>query len=146
MHTLSVLFSVSLLLGGCGSQLTSQQGGSDTGFVDTTDTEPPVIEHVAVSDAQLLGDDVDISAVVTDEGSGVFLVKLYYKNETGGSGDWESDAMVMLGDNEWVGTIPGEMQASGGVNYYIEALDNSGNAADSPEKGADDPWHFRLYE
>lgn len=146
MNTLSPLLSVSLLLGGCGSQLTSHQGGSDTGFVDTTDTDPPVIEHVAISDAQPLGADVDIAAVVTDEGSGVFLVKLYYKNETGGSGDWESDAMVMLADNQWAGTIPGEMEASGGVNYYIEALDNAGNEADSPEKGADDPWHFRLYE
>ncbi len=141
------LLSAAFLLAGCGNSLTSHQGGTrDTSFEDTTDGDPPVIEHVPITDAQQLGVDVDISAVVTDADSGIFLVKLYYKNETSGSGDWESDAMVPLADDQWVGTIPGEMEASGGVNYYIEALDNAENQADSPEKGADDPWHFRLYE
>lgn len=139
--------SVAFLLSGCGTGLTSHQGGTtDTSFEDTTDGDAPVIEHVPITDAQPLGEDVDISAIITDADSGVFLVKLYYKNETSGSGDWESSAMVPLADDQWVGTIPGEMEASGGVNYYIEALDNAANVVDSPEKGAEDPWHFRLYE
>jgi hypothetical protein len=150
-QTLSLIRALShaapLVLLACGGGLTSKVGGSvDTAFEDTTDKDPPAIEHVAVTDAQELGVDVDISAVVTDADSGVFIVKLYYKNEIGGSGDWKSSAMVPLADDQWIGTIPGEAQTSGGMNYYIEALDNDQNVARNPEKGADDAWHFRLYE
>lgn len=131
----------------CGGDTTSKIGGNrETGFEDTTDQVPPSIEHVPITDAQQLGVDVDVSAVVTDDESGVFVVKLYYKNEISGSGDWLSASMIPLADDQWVGTIPGEAESSGGMNYYIEALDNAQNTAASPEKGADDPWHFRLYE
>lgn len=131
----------------CGGDTTSKiSGNRDTGFEDTTDQVAPTIEHVPISDAQQLGVDVDITATVTDDDSGVFVVKLYYKNETSGSGDWLSSSMIPLADDQWVGTIPGDSESSGGMNYYIEALDNAQNTAASPEKGADDPWHFRLYE
>lgn len=130
----------------CGPTLGTTQGGEDSEFEDTTDQEPPLIEHVPVEEAQLMGTDVTISAVVTDEESGVFSVKLYYKNETAGSGDWQSKNMALMGEDEWVAVIPGDEQASGGMNYYIAALDLVQNSAASPDDGAGDPWHFRLYE
>lgn len=143
----SLVHAAPMLLLACGGSLTSKVGGStDTGFEDSTDQDPPAIDHVSVSDAQELGVDVDISAVVTDADSGVFIVKLYYKNETGGSGDWKSMPMIPLADDQWMGSIPGESETSGGMHYYIEALDNDQNVARNPDKGADDPWHFRLYE
>lgn len=137
-----------LLLPGCGSGLSSKigGGGQDTGFVDNTDSVPPVIVHTPVEDAQPLGVDVPISATVTDDDSGMFQVKLYYKNETAGSGDWQSMIMAPSDGGVYNSMISGEDESSGGIHYYILALDNAQNEADSPAKGADDPWHFRLYE
>ncbi len=141
------VFALAAGLAGCASNLSSEQvGPKDTGFEDVSDLDGPIIEHSPVEEAQPLGTDVDIYAVIVDEESGVFLTKLYYKNETSGSGDWESTAMTPLEADEWVGTIPGEAQSSGGMNYYISAVDAAQNESASPEKGAEDPWHFRLYE
>ncbi|MSP56865.1 MAG: hypothetical protein EXR69_14870 [Myxococcales bacterium] len=137
-----------LLLSGCGSGLSSKisDGSQDTGFVDNTDAVPPVIVHAAVEDAQPLGVDVPITATVTDDESGMFQVKLYYKNETAGSGDWDSLVMAPSDGGVFNSVIPGEDETSGGMHYYILALDNAQNEADSPAKGAEDPWHFRIYE
>jgi hypothetical protein len=86
-----------------------------------------------------------VAATVTDDGDGVFMVTLYYKNENAGEADWRTKTMVAQGDL-YTGTIPGEDHHSGGVHYYIEASDKAQNVASEPDEGADDPHHIRLYE
>lgn len=130
----------------CGGTLDSRRGQQDTDFEDTTDTIAPVIEHTPISEAQPFGTDVIISAVVTDDDSGVFSVKLYFKNETAGPQDWTGKAMSLVAENTYEGLIPGDDQDNGGTDYYIEAYDLVQNIAWSPDDGASDSWHYRLYE
>ncbi len=143
-----VIVALVALCGACGGTVKSHVGGNgDTAFIDTTDVTPPTLSHTPITDSQQLGTDVPVSCTASDAESGMFQVKLYYKTETGGAGDWQSQLMMPgTGVDEYDGTIPGDQESSGGMNYYIAATDNAQNEADSPTKGVDDPWHFRLYE
>lgn len=115
---------------------------------DEGDTVPPVVTAVPVTTAQPFGQDVTIQAEASDgeDGAGIFAVSLHYRNETAGSTGWRSVAMQDGdGDGVYEGIIRGEDQSSGGINYYVEAIDRAQNAAYDPPGGVDDPLHFRLY-
>lgn len=118
------------------------QGGDDSGF-DSVDTTPPVIEFTPLEDNQLSGEDVVLNATITDDGAGVFIATLYYRNETDSSKDWQKIGFLRQGDtDEYVATIQADAQHSSGMWYYLEAVDGSGNSAVDPEQGADQPYHF----
>lgn len=134
-----------LLLAGCGSGLTSTNVNKDGDFEEEVDELAPVIVHTAVTETQTFGEDVAIEATVTDEGSGVLFVYLYYKNETDGSADWTRSILTPNGDI-YTGTIQGEDQRGSGVDYYLEAVDKQQNTSWAPEDGDDDPYHFRVAE
>ena len=134
-----------LFLAACGSGLTSTNVNKDVDFEDEADEVPPVIEHTAVTETQVFGEDVSITATVTDDDSGVLFVYLYYKNETDGSADWNRSFLTASGD-VYTGVIQGEDERGSGVDYYIEAIDKQENTAWSPEDGEDDPYHFRVAE
>jgi hypothetical protein len=107
------------------------------------DTTPPAIEHQPVEDAQLYGQPVPLQATVTDEESGVFVVQVFYRQET--SSMWED--VVLLdndGDTVFEGQIPGSDVLTAGMHYYLSAMDGSENTGFDPLEGEDDPYHFRI--
>lgn len=132
-----------LVLMACGPDLTTNET-KDTDFDDGGDVIPPVVETTAVSEAQPFGVDIPITATVTDDASGIFLVTLYYRNEDEGSDAFRAFGMTANGD-VYEGRIRGEDHQSGGIDYYIEAIDGAQNSAFAPEDGADEPFHIRLY-
>ena len=110
---------------------------------NTGDHDPPVIVHEAIETAQVYGDSVQLSATVTDEGTGVFVVQAFYRQET--SSMWEDITLMdMDGDFVYEGTIPGGDVLTGGMYYYLYAMDTSENETYEPEEGEDDPFHFRI--
>lgn len=141
MRALPCLF----LLAACGSTLNTNEN-HDTSFDDVSDITPPEIEHTAVTASLPMGEDVPLTAVVTDDETGVIFVRLYYKNETDDSSAFTSSQLMPTGnEDEFGGFIPGDDERSGGMDYYIEAVDGGQNIAWSPTDGPDDPYHFRVY-
>lgn len=107
------------------------------------DNTPPVIEHEPIETAQVYGDSVLLSATVLDEESEVFVVQVFYRQET--SSMWEDAPLVdMDGDDVFDGQIPGSDVMTGGMYYYLYAMDNHENHAYDPPEGEDDPFHFRI--
>lgn len=138
------LTAVLALLAGCATALISNNVGPDV-IEEDLDEDPPIIDHEPVEGTQTFGVDVPISATVTDDGAGLFLVYLYYKNAEDGSADWEANIMT-ASDSLYSGVIPGEDQHGSGVDYYIAAVDKEENYAYEPEDGESDPHRFRLAE
>ncbi len=141
-------FRVLLLiaLSACGGQTTSTVRDGTGGLADPTDTVPPVFSFSPIEGTQPFGEDVTVSAEVSDADSGLFVVQLWYKNETDGNETYEARAMTSAGQDSpvWSGVIPGSAHRSGGMDYYLEAVDQSQNAATEPPDGPADPYHIRL--
>jgi hypothetical protein len=124
--------------------------GDDPGVVyqprDTSwegDNTPPVIEHEPIDSTQVYGERVPLSATVTDEGGEVFVVQVFYRQET--SSMWEDAPLVdMEGDGVYEGAIPGSDVMTGGMYYYLYAMDTSENETFDPAEGEDDAFHFRI--
>lgn len=137
------LFALVLLVGCDGGIEVNPQ---DSGLEEEIDEDPPVIVHTPVDGTQTFGSDVAIEATVTDEDSGVLFVYIFYKNEVDGPADWEKDMLISAGDGKFTGRIPGDGHNSGGVDYYLEAVDREQNTVFSPKDGEEDPYHYRLAE
>lgn len=132
------------LLAACGPDLSTQEV-RDTDFDEIADTTAPTITTDPVTEAQPMGTDIPITATVTDEESSILFVTLYYKQETEASSEYTTFAMVANGD-VYEGRIRAEDQGSGGMDYYIEAIDSSQNTGWAPDEGSRDPYHIRLYD
>lgn len=111
----------------------------DTG--DDADLEGPTISHDAISDPQAYGQDVYIEARASDP-SGVQVFTLYYQRETDAT--WKQKIMNFVGGDLYQGTISGTDVSSGGMRYYLEAIDTLDNASCLPEDCDGDPWHFAV--
>jgi hypothetical protein len=97
--------------------------------IDTTD---PTINHTTVTEEEA-GVDIHISANVTDAGSGIKSVKVYYKHH---GDDFSSYDMTNNGGGDYSYDIPDEENASYIVDYYIKALDNVDNDATDGSSGS----------
>lgn len=106
------------------------------------DEEGPVIEHDPVSEPQVYGEDVLLEATVFDDDSGVATVQVYYRQET--SVEFKSKGMSEVGGGLYQGSIKGHDVGSGGMVYYIEAVDWAQNTACLPEDCDEDAWHFTV--
>lgn len=131
-------------LAACGPSLSTQEV-KDTDFDDIADTTPPLVSTEPIAEAQPSGQDIPITATVSDEESAILFVTLYYKTELEASSEYRTFGMTLNGD-VWEGRIRGTDQSSGGMDYYIEAIDSSQNAGFAPEEGSRDPYHVRLYD
>jgi len=90
------------------------------------DTYPPQIVNVSRSpDSPVMGEVIRVSAWITDVGSGVKEVVLYYSIDGGAS--WSKVTMSLL-EGRYDAYIPGQ-NAFTEVSYYVEASDKSGNTA-----------------
>ena len=137
-----------LTIAACGGDFETTTYTNNGEFQETTDADAPLIGHAPVTDAQPEGAPVTILATVDDGdgGSGVLFVYLRFKNETGGADAWRDAMMSDDGAGNWSGAIPGDAaDNSAGVNYYIEAVDANQNTSWAPTRGADDPFHYRVY-
>jgi len=100
--------------------------------VTVTDTTAPTITHTAVTQGYA-GVPIAISADVTDNVA-VASVTLYYK--VTGAAAYTSAAMSLVSGNTYSATIPASAVTTAGIEYYIVALDTSGNSARAPATGA----------
>ncbi|MCK6506829.1 hypothetical protein L6R53_26235 [Myxococcota bacterium] len=124
---------------GVGGDGTTDDSG-DTGPV--VDEACPTITHTPIEAAMPLGEPIDVSAVVVDDLSGVFVVKLYYKQET--TTTWDDVGMTLSGTDTYTAQMPGSAVGSGGMDYYIQAVDIDQNGCTLPLDGESDPFHFRV--
>jgi hypothetical protein len=96
----------------------------------TTDTSPPVIEHIAIKECEP-GKPLSISARVHDP-DGVAIVRVYYRRMDA-TIPYEFVALSRQGD-KYVGTIPGEaIQKDWEFMYYLEAVDEAGTGCYAPD-------------
>ncbi|RME22765.1 MAG: hypothetical protein D6798_15060, partial [Deltaproteobacteria bacterium] len=121
-----------LALVGCGdktdgSELIGGDAGAGTDSGDTGDTGPsvdldcPEIEHDEITESQPYGENVPIEATVTDP-AGIFVVELYFKQET--SSNWTRLTMSAApGSDLYTAEIPGSQVRTGGMDYYLRAVD-----------------------
>ena len=94
------------------------------------DNTPPMIGSVQHSPGEPSpGQEVAVTASVSDATSGLERVVLYYRVD---DGEWQSLEMAQQ-DGAWVATIPGQSEGSV-VEYYVEARDKAGNTAKSDKR------------
>lgn len=122
-------------------------GGEQTQFTDSDeegeDLECPDINHIPVTSPQTIGEDVVVSATITDD-SGVLSAILYYKIET--LITWNQTPMDGNG-SDWTATIPGsDVKDAAGMHYYIWAQDSAPalNVCTVPNDGEEGPFHFTI--
>jgi hypothetical protein len=110
------------------------------------DTAGPVISNVDAQPATIFDnpscgpDRAQVTASVTDAGSGVKRVDIYYKvvKQQAQSGQWVSQKMQAAGGSAYsfyLGsaelTLSLQLYGGGSVQYYLVAVDNAGNSSQS---------------
>jgi hypothetical protein len=115
---------------------------------DPEDLEAPIVRTVPVDEPQAYGGDIIIDAIVKDP-SDVFMVELVYRPET--ETTWYRKSMGIVGGDSTNGyqvqaTIKGGDVRSGGLYYYVEAIDasNNANVGCSPITCDEDPYHISI--
>lgn len=88
------------------------------------DLEGPVVQHSPSADPVNSGSPVTISATVTDN-VGVKYVIVNYRSA--GSKEYRQAPMQQIGDNLYSATIPAVHVQNSALEYYLEAVDLSGN-------------------
>ena len=92
------------------------------------DTTPPTIETPSYT-AATFGENITVSAVITDNYTGTPPSVLSYKNDTQ---VWKNTPMTKeSGSSLYNGVIPAEDVLSN-IDYYIQATDGAGNVSRSP--------------
>jgi hypothetical protein len=92
------------------------------------DNVPPLISELSVSSNPVFGEPVLVTCKASDDISGVKEVYLYYSSDKGFS--WSKVEMT-LKENVYSSFIPPHSLLTE-VQYYIEAIDNVGNAFKTP--------------
>jgi hypothetical protein len=104
--------------------------GNDQSFstIQSSDTQAPFISHSAPSSAPY-NQSITITSTITDN-TGVSSAKLYYRK--GGDDTFTSTDMSDTGGDAYHGSIAANIATERGVEYYIEAKDNSDNTSYHP--------------
>lgn len=139
--------SLALLLGCTASGDSPATDATNTDDEDTAgeDLDYPDIQHDAVESAQVIGQDLTLSARVNDD-SGVLLVKVYFRRQTAQNFSAQGMILVDAETGLYQGTIPGDEMGSAGMHYYLEAVDTQGNVGTLPEGAPADYFKFNLIE
>ncbi|MCA9541421.1 MAG: hypothetical protein KC620_21125, partial [Myxococcales bacterium] len=90
-----------------------------------------MIVHEPVPDNQVEGAPVTISAGIVDAGGVVASASVFYRAI--GAPAFAEAPLNRVDGNSWRGQIPGAAVVLAGVQYYIRAVDDSGNAATDPD-------------
>ena len=105
------------------------------------DDELPVIEHEEFTAPQSASQNVTITATITDDDA-IFLAQIHYRTQV--STYFFTTSLNPQSLTDYVGSIPSEDLGSGGMHYYIEAVDTSGNIAVLPEGAPSEYFKFDL--
>lgn len=114
----------------------------DTGPDDVIDEEAPEMEHENDPSPRTFEEQVLLMVDVFDD-SEILDVKIVFQRETDGS-EWTELRMAPITTTHYEGTIPGREVTSGGVRYYIEAMDVHENKACLPDACRAEAWHFPV--
>ncbi len=110
------------------------------GAVNTPNT-PPWVRSVRYSPIPPTSlDNVEISAIITDDGT-IDSVNVYYNMETTGSG-WMAVAATSP-DSVYTAQLP-LMPDGEQVGYFVRAIDNNGAKMDYPAEGFSGPYHLSI--
>jgi hypothetical protein len=127
----------------CGDGTQTQQVQEDTAFVAGDDDIPPFIEHDPVSSPQSASGYVTVTATITDD-SEIIGATLYFRRQVESA--WSTTQMNPQGGDIYAGTITSDRMSSGGMHYYIEAIDQYSNIGDYPDGAPADYLKFDLVE
>jgi hypothetical protein len=139
-HPLIFCAAAGLLFTACGANT-----GPATRVVEQDedpDTEGPVIDHVHDPSPRTFGEDIFLDAVITDD-SEIDDVRIVFQRETDGQA-WTTLRMAPRTETFYDGAIPGDEVTSGGLRYYLEAVDEFDNSTCLPEACAEEAWHFPI--
>ncbi|MCK6546037.1 right-handed parallel beta-helix repeat-containing protein [Myxococcota bacterium] len=129
---------------GNGSSLPAAGQGAPFAFtVVELDTTGPVVTHTPVTGERPAGSAVVISARIVDP-SGIADATLYYR--LGGGTTFEAVTMSEGAPGEYSAEIPASAVVSGGIDYYLEASDESPaqNVARAPEGAPASTYGFTI--
>jgi photosystem II stability/assembly factor-like uncharacterized protein len=109
------------------------------------DSSAPEIQHSPIATAQEAGLPVIINATVTDDVQ-VTDVSIHYR--PAGQESFKIAPMIETATKSlYTGTIPASQVIPTGVEYYIKAMDNSGNVTTHPAVNPDKlPHSFRVVD
>ena len=134
------LAAMFLLLAGC---VTNEPGTRVTTNDDEElDETPPDLSHEHNPAPRTFEEEVLLGAEVIDD-SAILDVKIVFQRETDGN-EWTELRMAPITDTYYEGTIPGREVTSGGIRYYIVAIDEFENSGCLPDACAAEAWHFPV--
>ena len=96
---------------------------------DDSDFTAPIIGDIAPVTTPA-GQDVAIQTDVTDVGTGLQSVTLFYRS--GGSATFVETPMTNAGSDSYTASVPGANITSNGGDFFVSAVDNSGNTSRNP--------------
>ena len=105
--------------------------GDSEPLLVVVDTTPPTISSVRMLGPPLMSEPIRFSVSVSDEGSGVMRVTLYYS--TSGGETWNEVEMLPKGEGVYEADVPPQRVFTE-VLYRVKAWDFAGNAAETPTK------------
>ena len=85
----------------------------------------PKILHVRPFGLFRAGQEIAVSATVTDEESGVAAVRLFFRSK--GARSYQRIEMTQGENDQYRALLPGDAVRNPGIEYYIEAEDRAGN-------------------
>ncbi len=106
----------------------SGQSAPHTFTVVDVDEDAPEITHTPVANGQTAGEDVSVTASITD--ASAVTATLYYRAE--GATVWVELDMPNTGGTGYGVSIPGAAVTTAGVEYYLTAVDALDNETASP--------------
>ena len=111
--------------------------------IEIYDSSAPVIKHTPVMMVQEAGLPVTITATVSDDVQ-VMDVAIYYK--AAGQENYKTAPMAETDTKSlYSGTIPANQVIPTSIEYYVKAMDNSGNMTTYPSANPDKiPLSFRV--
>lgn len=124
--------------------VTVNQGDALVGydFEILADSTPPVIDDVQVEGTPKAGEDIAISAQITDAGSSTLNpYRIYIRARKAGDPDeyFHHNSMKLDSDGRWRGYIRSWRVTTAGVEYFIEAVDYADNLVRNPSDGKENP-------
>ena len=105
---------------------------------------PPIISEITRTPVVATSSEtVTISANIIDIDGTVASANMYYSYGLG-SIDWNLQTMTNIGGSTWEAEIPGPGIDSFYVNFYLEAIDDEGNAIQNPVPSS--PISYIVYD
>jgi uncharacterized protein (TIGR03382 family) len=116
-------------------------GDANDACAPPVDVAPPAIVHTPVANGVPAGAPVRVTVIATDA-SGVPWVDLFHRRV--GVAQYTEQAMTPVGADTFEATIPGADVTTGGVEYYVRAIDGApaGNVAMAPATAPAVPYTF----